>query len=77
MRFSGWFQIVAVCLIGVYQLTLSKVLRRWITCRFHPTCSEYGIVAIQKYGFTDGVKRTWKRLRRCRPDNLETCIDYP
>ena len=54
MRFSGWLQILAVCLIGVYQLTLSKVLRRWIACRFHPR-AQYGIVAIQ-VRVSDGVK---------------------
>jgi len=77
MRFRGWLQLLAVLAIGIYQLTLSKVLRRWIACRFHPTCSEYGIMAVEKYGFVDGVRKTWARLRRCRPDNLETCIDYP
>jgi len=77
MRFSSWLQLLAVLLIGFYQLTLSRLLRRWVVCRFHPTCSEYGIIAIQKHGLANGVGLTWRRLRRCRPDNLETCIDWP
>ena len=37
------------------------------SCRFSPTCSEYMIEAIDKYGIKIGLKLGLKRLKRCRP----------
>ena len=37
------------------------------TCRFSPTCSEYGYQAIEKYGAAKGGWLTVKRLCRCHP----------
>lgn len=69
---------IAIFVIRVYQKTLSKLLRRMgVRCRFYPTCSQYAILAIQKHGLHIGLKKTWLRLKRCRPDNLESCMDYP
>lgn len=36
-------------------------------CRFTPTCSEYMIEAIEKYGVTKGISLGLKRLKKCRP----------
>ena len=36
-------------------------------CRFHPTCSEYGLEAIEKYGAARGGWLLMKRLARCQP----------
>jgi putative membrane protein insertion efficiency factor len=36
-------------------------------CRFHPTCSQYAIDAIQKHGAVRGGWLTVKRLLRCHP----------
>jgi putative membrane protein insertion efficiency factor len=69
---------ICIDLIKFYQNFLSPHLRkRGVRCRFHPTCSNYGILAIQKYGVFKGIRKTWNRLYRCRPDNLESCMDYP
>ena len=38
-------------------------------CRFIPTCSEYGIEALEKYGVVKGSWLTFKRLLRCNPFN--------
>ena len=38
-------------------------------CRFIPTCSEYGMEAIEKYGACKGGWLTFKRLLRCNPFN--------
>ena len=46
-------------------------------CRFYPTCSNYGIMAIKKYGFFHGWILTIKRILRCRIDNYDSCVDYP
>ena len=38
-------------------------------CRFNPSCSEYGVQAIEKYGiFKGGLKTCW-RVLRCNPFN--------
>lgn len=37
------------------------------SCRFSPTCSQYGLEAIEKYGALKGGWLTVKRLLRCHP----------
>lgn len=37
------------------------------SCRFSPTCSEYGRLALLKYGAWQGIWRTLGRLLRCQP----------
>lgn len=56
---------VALFLIRLYQKTLSQVLPP--SCRFQPSCSQYGYEAIQKYGFAKGGWLTVKRISRCHP----------
>ena len=62
-------------LIKLYQKTLSfdhgvfKFLFPHGYCRFHATCSEYGIQAIEKYGIIKGVIKTSWRILRCNPWN--------
>lgn len=36
-------------------------------CRFHPTCSEYMIIAVTQYGVVRGVGRGLWRLAKCHP----------
>jgi uncharacterized protein len=56
-----------ILLIKVYQRTLSRVLPP--SCRFYPSCSEYGVQALQKYGVFKGGWLTVKRVARCHPFN--------
>jgi uncharacterized protein len=63
--------------IRIYKRWLSPVLAKGIRCRFHPTCSEYAKLAIQSYGVRSGLLKTWVRLKKCRPDNFDSCMDYP
>jgi len=37
------------------------------TCRFTPTCSEYALEAIKKYGPFKGFYLSFKRIMRCHP----------
>ena len=37
------------------------------SCRFHPTCSQYAVQALQKYGAVKGLYLTLKRLAKCHP----------
>lgn len=46
-------------------------------CRFYPTCSNYGLIALKKYGFIKGWLKTIKRILRCNPKNNKSCVDYP
>lgn len=52
-------------LIRFYQATLSRVLPS--SCRFVPSCSEYGYQAIEKYGIVKGGGMTVWRILRCNP----------
>ncbi|MFN8424419.1 MAG: membrane protein insertion efficiency factor YidD [Anaerolineae bacterium] len=56
---------IAVGLIRLYQRTLSRVLPP--SCRFTPSCSEYGAQAIDRYGLWRGGWLTMKRIGRCHP----------
>jgi len=51
--------------IRVYQVTLSPTLPT--QCKYHPTCSHYGLEAIRKYGTLRGGLLTSWRILRCNP----------
>ncbi|MEU5949010.1 membrane protein insertion efficiency factor YidD [Micromonospora sp. NPDC047465] len=48
--------------------------RRWLShrwpgqCRYTPTCSAYGLAAVDRYGLAVGGRLAAARLRRCRPE---------
>ena len=56
---------IFVFLIRLYQWFISPLLGA--SCRFTPTCSQYGMQAIKKYGPFKGGWLTIKRLARCHP----------
>jgi len=56
---------VVIATLGVYKRFLSPMLPS--ACRFHPTCSEYMIEAVDKYGVRRGVWMGALRLLRCHP----------
>jgi putative membrane protein insertion efficiency factor len=49
----------------LYRATLGQFLGG--QCRFTPTCSQYAIDAIEKYGAFRGGWRAIKRIMRCHP----------
>jgi len=53
----------SIFLILVYQRFAPSKVR--LRCVYTPSCSEYMKLAIEKYGFIEGVKRGWDRLDRC------------
>lgn len=56
---------VLVLLIRIYQLTFSKLIGP--VCRYYPSCSHYGLAAIQVHGAGKGsLLATW-RILRCNP----------
>jgi putative membrane protein insertion efficiency factor len=54
-----------IALVRLYQYTLSPLVGR--QCRFHPTCSNYMIGAVEKYGAVRGFFRGLRRIARCHP----------
>lgn len=56
---------IAIALIKFYQMALSPYLPN--ACRFTPTCSQYTLEAIKKYGFLKGTWMGMKRISKCRP----------
>lgn len=58
--------------VHLYQNKASDETR--LKCVFEPSCSEYMILAVQKYGVIRGVYKGVKRLFRC---GHERGIDYP
>jgi len=54
-------------LIGCIKL-YQKIPGSWHnSCRHIPTCSKYGIEAIEKYGCIKGSFMTIKRILKCNP----------
>lgn len=53
--------------IRLYQKFAPEYVRQ--RCVFTPTCSEYMILAIEKYGLSDGIKRGRERMDRCHYPN--------
>jgi hypothetical protein len=54
-----------IFIIRVYQWIVSPVLPR--SCRFYPTCSEYTVQALEKYGVLKGLYMGIKRILKCHP----------
>ena len=61
--FKNLLSKLMIGLIKLYQVTLSPYIGR--ACRYTPTCSNYGIEAIQKHGPFKGFWLTLKRVLSC------------
>ncbi len=56
---------VLIQLVLLYRVTLGRLVGG--QCRFTPTCSQYAIDAIRKYGALPGAWRALKRVGKCHP----------
>ena len=61
-KFFSWILLIPIYL---YRACISPL--KPPTCRFVPTCSEYAIQAIKKYGPLKGTYLAIKRILRCHP----------
>ena len=59
---------ILLYLIRFYRKYLSP-MKVYTHCIYIPTCSEYALEAIEKYGAARGSWLTFKRLLRCNPFN--------
>ena len=70
-----FFKKAAIFIIKLYQRTLSfdhgplKTFYPQGFCRFYPSCSQYGVEAVEKYGIIKGGLKTLWRIIRCNPWN--------
>jgi len=49
-----------------YRAVVRPLFGGVIRCRFRPSCSEYSLHAVRRYGIRPGLTLTWKRIQRCR-----------
>lgn len=63
----------AICMVKIYQRYTPASIRN--RCRFEPSCSEYMLLSIHKYGVIKGVFKGLGRLKRCNVNGGG--FDYP
>lgn len=57
---------IMICMIQIYQRYAPASVRN--KCRFEPSCSQYMLLSIQKYGCWRGLRKGISRLKQCNPD---------
>ena len=62
---QGFPARLLIGIVRLYQLLVSP----WLgpVCRFEPSCSQYMIQAVEKYGFVRGAWKGVRRIARCHP----------
>lgn len=65
---------IIIGFIKFYKVLLSPILPN--SCKFYPTCSDYMILSIEKYGVLKGLLKGIWRIIRCNPIS-KGGIDYP
>ena len=56
---------ITIIVIKAYRKLISPYIRR--SCRFVPTCSEYAVEALERFGFIRGTIMAVWRILRCNP----------
>jgi len=59
--------LLFIALIRFYQMALSPLMVP--SCRFYPSCSQYGLEAFRKYNIFKAIGLTIWRVLRCNPFN--------
>jgi len=60
-----WIAVPFIFIFRGYQLLISPLFPP--SCRFQPTCSQYGIEALKKHGVIKGLSLAIKRIAKCHP----------
>lgn len=69
---SIFLKRICIFIIKLHQRYAPDQVRKM--CNFEPSCSEYAILAINKYGVLKGIFMSYKRIKRCAPPGG---VDYP
>ncbi len=64
-KIQGILKIIVIRLIVFYQKFISPL--KPSCCRFYPSCSEYAVQAINKYGILKGTGKAIIRICKCHP----------
>ena len=62
-----WLLQAEIDLIRLYQQRASPLMASVVTCRFDPSCSHFGLGALQEFGFWTGNLLIGGRLIHCSP----------
>ncbi|MFZ8834528.1 MAG: membrane protein insertion efficiency factor YidD [Candidatus Caldipriscus sp.] len=60
-------------MITKFLILIIQAYRKYISplklqsCRYYPTCSEYAMISLQKYGLFKGTLKSIWRILRCNP----------
>jgi uncharacterized protein len=61
----GGLSVLVILPVRFYQVVLGPLLPK--VCIYHPSCSEYFILAVRKYGPVRGSWKGVRRICRCHP----------
>jgi putative membrane protein insertion efficiency factor len=61
----SWVRRIAILPIRLYQFAISPIFGE--RCRYYPSCSEYAVQAIGRFGILRGLVLAGWRLLRCNP----------
>lgn len=77
-------KLLALLIIYIYKILISPLIPK--SCKYIPSCSTYGIIAIKRFGFIEGIFLTTKRIIKCNhfskggldavPDNIRGDIKW-
>ena len=59
------FAYLLIIIVKIYQLFISPIIGQ--NCRYLPTCSEYTIECLEKFGIIKGTFLSLKRISKCHP----------
>jgi len=68
---------ITIFFLKIYKLFISPALAYLFGkgCRFVPTCSDYAMESIKKYGVIKGGELSLKRISKCHPFNHSPYLD--
>ncbi len=66
-------KFIVIQLLKAYKYFISPMLGHH--CRFYPSCSQYMMIAVQRFGVIKGIAMGIKRLSRCHP-GCEGGVDH-
>jgi len=65
---------VVIIFLKLYQKFISPLYPA--SCRYYPSCSNYAILSVEKYGVIKGLLKAVWRVLRCNPFS-KGGVDYP